>query len=433
MLTTIKRIIVLTIAFVGFSLSAQENTDSVSSSINLEEFVVVGERAWIEGNKAIFIPTKSEKNLSNSPASLVKRMHIPTVIVDNDRITTLYGQGVSIYINGVEASGIDLSTFWPKQALRVEYIDHPTEPQYKGAPAVLNFIMTEYEIGGITKAEAVQKVPNHGDYNISSKLVYKKMTYGVLLGGGYNRNHSTSFTGSQDYKDVYYGGEQYGIISHKSIGHSYARSENMLAAVNARYRTDKQVILHTIGVKYEHNPGSGADNKDNWHPSLFNSNASNSRNSGHSLSPQVSGSYFFSFNDRWQLNADWSYAYSHVNHYSLYNADNLESIINSTRGNTHSGTVKLAGRYMIIPNKMALWLKLNSSMDRYETEYFGSSEARNLQFRGNTDAAVAFQCIFRRNVFLSFEPGLAANYWHLFGGRYITMYDLRRTLILIGV
>lgn len=401
-------------------LSAQEATDSVSPAVNLQEVVVVGERAWIEGDKAVFIPTKKEKNLADSPSSLVERMHIPTVIVDRGQIKSLSGHNVAIYINGVEAEGIDLSTFWPKQTIRVEYLDHPSDPRYRNAPAVLNFVMPEYEVGGVSRAHAFQTFPNSGSYDISSKLVYRKMTFGMTLSGGYSRNHSTRYSGSKDYRDIWYGNEKFDLISNSLTGHSYSRSEDLAAALNARYRSDKTIITHTMGLKYEHNPGSGSADADDWTPRLFDSHSSVSGNRSHSLSPQLSGTYVFLFNPTWTLNLGWNYSYSHVNRSSFYQAENLKEILNSSRGNTNSGVLSATVQYMVNPDKISLGLMLNSKMDRYATEYSGSADTRNLQWNGTTDASLALRWMLSRKLFLSLDPGVLVNYWHLFGSEIYT-------------
>ena len=119
----------------------------------LKEVVVKSERAWVEGDKIVFIPNKREKNLSNSPASLVQKMNIPTVMVDegSDVIKSTTGKTVVVFINGKRAQDTDLATFWPKQAKRVEYMVNPKDPCYEGNEFVINFVMSEYEVGGVTR------------------------------------------------------------------------------------------------------------------------------------------------------------------------------------------------------------------------------------------------------------------------------------------
>lgn len=199
---------------------AAEPTDTIAVSHELEEVVVVGERSWIEGNKAIFIPTKQEKNLATDPATLVQRMGIPTVIVDGGVIKNLRGEAVPVFINGEPADDIDISTFWAKHTYRVEYIDHPTDPKFRGQTCAINIIMTEYELGGVTKINADQTIPGGGDYNVASKLVFKKMTYGLFAGGGYKRNHSQTTAGEENYNGIYYNNTLYDNIKREYEGHT---------------------------------------------------------------------------------------------------------------------------------------------------------------------------------------------------------------------
>lgn len=54
--------------------SVLADTVKVTDLQNLE---VVGRRGWFEPGKAVFIPSKKEKNRANSPETLVESMNIP--------------------------------------------------------------------------------------------------------------------------------------------------------------------------------------------------------------------------------------------------------------------------------------------------------------------------------------------------------------------
>lgn len=124
----------------------------------LQELVVKSKTAWIEGEKAVFIPQKSDRNLSNDAASLLRRMQIPLLNVEGGNIKNVRGQEVTVFINGVRAESTDLATFWPKEALRVEYIDNPSDPRYEGVECAVNFVMRRYEAGGVARVNAYQQV-----------------------------------------------------------------------------------------------------------------------------------------------------------------------------------------------------------------------------------------------------------------------------------
>ena len=87
----------------------------------LNEVVVKGKNAWIEGDKYVFKPTKSEKNLATDATSLLRNMDTGIIYVDGSgNLKSRLGSGnVNIFINGEPADEMDLSTFWPQNALRV--------------------------------------------------------------------------------------------------------------------------------------------------------------------------------------------------------------------------------------------------------------------------------------------------------------------------
>lgn len=410
----VTAIITLAVILPLSAFAATEATDTVAVSHDLEEVVVVGERAWIEGNKAIFVPSKSEKNLSSTPEDLVKRMHIPTVIVDGGAIKNLRGQNVPIFINGVPADNIDRQTFWPKQTYRVEYIDHPDDPKFRGADAVLNFIMTEYEVGGVTKTNLYQEFPNNGRYNITSKLVYKKMTFGALVGGGYNRDHRTSYDSEENYKGIWYDGDFYENIRRSANGHSWTRNENVDAALNAKYRTDNVQISHNVGLKWNRNPGSGSESSDKWSPSLFDSDYSLSTNKSRSLSPQLSGSYAY-WTQKYGISGGWTYSNAHSNTSSLYSIGTGSDITNATEDDVNSVKANFSASYMLIPKKMSIGLIAGSRMDWFRTQYTGSANTLQRQCRGATDASLSLRAALNDKISFSAAPGFIVDYWYVYG------------------
>lgn len=150
---------------------------------NLDDLIVKGERQWISNGTINVIPSRKEKNLSNSPVSLIKAMHLPFVKEQDGVLQSISGEAVQIFINGEKADDIDLSTFWPKDVKLVQYMEEPDDPLYDGAKVAINFKTARYETGGITRINLFQRIPNNGFYTASSKLTYKKMTFGAMLWG----------------------------------------------------------------------------------------------------------------------------------------------------------------------------------------------------------------------------------------------------------
>ncbi|MDE6294930.1 MAG: hypothetical protein K2M03_02585, partial [Muribaculaceae bacterium] len=73
---------------------AQDNVpaaDNDTTATYLQEYVVESKNAWIENDKAVFVPTRREKNRANSPATLISSMNIPVIKIDGDVIKDLRG------------------------------------------------------------------------------------------------------------------------------------------------------------------------------------------------------------------------------------------------------------------------------------------------------------------------------------------------------
>lgn len=182
--------------------------DSTTVSHELKELVVKDKRARVEDDKVIFVPNKKEKNLSNSPTTLLEAMHLPMLKVTNKTVSTLGGESVALFINGAPMSETDMATFWPSRILRVEYIPNPNDPQYAGAKYVINFILKQYEIGSVTRIDASQELPNNGDYTVASRLEYKRLSFGLKANASYSRDHIQHETGNEIFSDLYYNNER---------------------------------------------------------------------------------------------------------------------------------------------------------------------------------------------------------------------------------
>lgn len=406
----------------GAALRAAEAADSVAADdskvTTLQEVVVTGERAWFEGDKAVFLPTKSEKNLATDPVSLVRNMHIPTIIIDQGQMKSLLsGQSVQVFINGRRAEGIDLQTFWPKQAIRVEYMENPSDPKFEGERAVVNFIMHEYEYGGITKLSAYQEFPDNGRYDVASKLEYGKMTYGLMLNGGYSRDHISSTEGEETYRDIFYNGEHYDLINRSYSADPWSRSDNAGVAFSARYNNPRKFrATHNVSFNWQRNPGSGSNDTELWTPELFDSNFSRSIHSGHSISPALSGSYNVWVNPDWTFTTYWNYRYSHHNNYSDYRYDGLDNIVNNSRDDVHSGSLKfIYGGYL--NKKVGMRGTVATDMDWFRTHYYGNTEQFTRQYRGSTSAEYAISYVPSQKVSFFLSPGININYWHVDGGK----------------
>lgn len=347
----------------------------------LEELVVKSERTWFEGDKLVCVPSKREKNVSNSPETLIQSMAIPMLKVNNGKVSDVQGNDVVYYINGVKATVSDIASFWPKDALRVEYMRNPADPKYEGAPAVVNFVMHEYETGGVTKLWGYQSYPIVGIYEVSSKLVYKNMTYGAVFNGHYNDKGKYKSENFEEFKDIFYNGDHYNSISHGYNDESQSKSHSIDAAVNARYKDSKFEATHTLALKYMNEPERNHTYTDSWAPDLFNSTSSLSNASSKNIIPSVSGSYNGNLKqDKLFILGEWRYTYLKNRNYSISGIGNLKPFSTSASENVDKLQVLLQPSYRL-NSKWLFLLRLYGGAEWMKTVYTGSTDAVSRQKR----------------------------------------------------
>ena len=406
-----KNISILMMFLASGSLYAQ-TTDSLPAAKQLEEVVVLGERAWIEGSVINIIPTTSEKKLSNSPATLIKSMHLPFVKEKDGAIVNAAGDGVSIFINGKRADAIDVMTFWPKEVKRVQYLENPSDPNYEGARNAVNFIMPEYVVGGVSKVDLFQRIPNRGNYRIASKLAYKKMTYGFMFSDRYERDHRSGMKGLTQYKDIFYDGKKYDLIENTAESHAYNRSDEISCAFNARYLSDNARITHTLSFGKDRNPGSGSHSRDFWSENLFGSSTSSFYSESDNISPQVSGDYNFRLSDKWNLIGSWRYAYAKNENSSVSQTGTTEEIYNSNREEVNSLRFSVSPAFS--PSKSwTFQLRNVCDLDWYSTLYGGSANTKQTQSRQQITSSLSVDWDLSRALSLSAYPGVSVSLWQI--------------------
>lgn len=386
--------------------------DSIPSR-KLDEVTVVAERGWIENGVINIIPTKKEKRLSNSPASLIDAMNLTFVKEKDDKIVSLTGEDVRIFINGEPADNIDIKAFWPKNVRRVQYMENPADPNYQGARIAINFVMDKYEYGGVSRAELFQRFPSGGHINASSKLVYKKMTYGAMLFGSYYRDHLTSMTGTTTYRDLFYNGRKYDEITRTEDSHSFTRNDYIDFAVNAKYASNNKIRLtHTFALKWDRNPGSGSHSSDLWTDNLFGSSLSQTFDKSRTVTPQISGDYAYVFSPQWYMTANWLYSYADNNASSWNRLGDSDAIFNGTDENVHSFRVGVLPSFML-SEKWYFQLDMKGNFDWFSTLYSGSADVRQKQSRQDISSLLRAFWIPSNSFSVTAEAGASAAMWQI--------------------
>lgn len=324
------------VLFSVFAYAQNNETSAENNAHILDEVVVKGKYAWIEGDKYVFVPRKNEKNLSRNMEDLIERMHTGILVVENGKIVTKSGQQASVFINGIPADNIDASTFWSKNTLRVEFMEFSDDPQFQGASNIVNFIMRDYVAGGLTKLDGNQLFPNEGNYSAASKLVWGKMTYNAVFSGSYSRDHQSGTDMTENYDNIYYNDNFYEDVTRLEHATEIKRSNNIYGGFNARYRTEKTLVQHSIALQWNENPGSINHGTVAYSPDIITSDWMTAKSKSHSLSPYIEGKYSFKPKTKWSFVANWSLSHSHNNNNNSYEDIGLNPIITLSKENIYN-------------------------------------------------------------------------------------------------
>ncbi|MCM1152850.1 MAG: hypothetical protein NC328_04255 [Muribaculum sp.] len=343
----------------GFAMQGYSNsnvtvsTDSIStgneSVATLDEIVVEGKNRYIKDNVYTVIPDKQQKNAAYDGVDMLRLLNIPLLKVSplNNSVTTVSGETVKYFINGLPATETEINSMNPNDAVRVEFIDHPTEPEFNGVAYAVNYIMKEYKSGGYTRINEqnylLYELAN--DLSLYSKFSYKKMTYDVSV--GYNA-YSTKHQGTSS-EETFFLKDDEGNPFKVAQNSVFSKGRRIVAGIpivfRARYAGKNCVIDNRLTYQFERTPKydmSGFLNQ--FSPSENFSDIYHSHTSKKSIGISWNGSYRIYLPKNWNLSIFPTIRYSKNNsNYRYYTElDKSPEIINNNYGHTISEYLELS-------------------------------------------------------------------------------------------
>ena len=299
--------------------------DFVPQIVNLGEVEVKADNSYLTDKKAVFLPSKRDRRISSSGASLINNMAIPTLDVSliDDKVTTVSGEEVSMYIDYAKASQTSVENLNTNDVVRVEVYDYPDDPRFNGDRHVVNFVLVKYEYGGYTRLDGNERfILNSGRYSVYSKMSYKDMTYEAGVGDSY-RNNKHIYTNR--YSTFKFQDE---TVDYSSVNdRNMDKSNSIDGFFKAAYRTKETMIDNTVGVNYNRVPGNITEMTETFSTGNYKSGKSMSESRSTSTGVSLEGYYFFELSPDWYLNIIPSAAYSKFNSYYEYKSSG-NSIIN---------------------------------------------------------------------------------------------------------
>ena len=167
-----------------FAVAQTESPDSIKTQ-NLGEIVVEAQMQRTGTTSTTYTPSGKQKNAAHNAISLLQVMAIPQLRIDpiEKTVSDNFGGEVSIFINYMQASKEEMEGLRTADVRKVEYLEFPSDPRFRGQQKVVNIVVHEYSYGGYTKLSANENflLGLSSQTNVFSKFSYKKMTYDFFV------------------------------------------------------------------------------------------------------------------------------------------------------------------------------------------------------------------------------------------------------------
>lgn len=225
--------------------------------IHLSDVSVAADNTVLAADKNSYIPSSRQKNASQDAADLLRRMAIPQLVVNpgDNVVKDVFGNKVAIYINSHEAQEDELKGMKMTDVRKIEYLEFPADPRFRGEQRVVNFIVQEYEYGGYTKiSEAFRTLSGvFNSTDVFSRLTYKKMTYDIYAGSD---NRSFHHDGS-DISAVYRlgnNGDAITVRRNETLRESQTKSDRYPLTFRATYTSPSFTARNMLSFTHFSSP-----------------------------------------------------------------------------------------------------------------------------------------------------------------------------------
>lgn len=310
------------------------------SAVQLRSVTVEADNATAQSDRTIYRPTPRQKNAAQNATDLLRFMAIPQIRINvvSNKVTDNFGTEVALYINGMEASSEDLEGLRTADVRNVEYLEFPTDPRYRGAQRVINFIVQEYAYGGYTKVTANENfmIGLSNKVNVFSKFSYGKMSYDLYVGSNNWDNHHTGSAITGDYRLLDNNGREYRLRREENLTDSRFRQDQYPVTFRATYNAGKVQIRNTAAFTHEGvsaNEANGALHYSNAPAKDFKFSRSNPTKRNSAI---YAGSFYFALPNDFAIDVTPTFNYSHINDHLLYTAGGNSSIVRNARENAYN-------------------------------------------------------------------------------------------------
>ena len=373
--------------FLPLIAAAQEpaQPDSISdaaldSIISLKEVNVEALMQRTDARMTQYAPTHRQKEAAQTAIQLLSMMGIPQIQVNPSTgdVNALSGKELKIFINKLPATKEELAGVRTMDVKSVEYMEYPSDPRFRNAPAVINIVLAPYEWGGYTKISpnvtAGSGVNPH--LQVYSKFAYKKMIYDINATGGFATNNGgLGYDEISTFRLPDYQGNGPMEVTRKLIREDAKyRSNRESLNFRAVYQTETAQISNSVSLDFGHNPHSDVRFRLEYDNPLFDNGTRQSFASGKPHSVSWRGDYMWMLPKSWALFFAGELAYSDNNNKQT-SFDNDVLVINNPTDEKAWSYGAAIGVQKMIGGKHALMPYISFGEDRNHIDYTGDAAA----------------------------------------------------------
>lgn len=300
-----------------------------------------------ETDKSVYIPTSRQKNASRTAIDLLRRMSIPQIVlsIESNTVKDVAGNTVPVFINFHATEEMDLKGINISDVRKIEFIENPTDPRFRGAAKVLNIIVQEFEYGGYSKALIDETCLNGftNDNTIFNRFSYRQCTYDLYIGATNTNYHHKGYDTEAQY--TLGEGENIKHISRTEMMlNSHEESSKYPVSFRAMYGNDKFETRNILSFTHNATPVRITAGRLNTELSSENDYSYTRNNPNHSNSAGYNGSFWSALSKGFSLEVSPQFVYTHRVNNSDYSTNLSIPIHYVTREDAYNWNVNASAQ-----------------------------------------------------------------------------------------